>query len=209
MCLAARNLGRWQAIFPQKSWRISRKNCAVQGAKGPPIGYVDIFKQALYTRLRRDTPSGLRRGSVERFPYETSPFPFRGRSEIPGRPVHAAGSHGGGVPPALLRAGPSRRPGSPAPVRGAACLPHLRLLRGRGVQAHPLLPPVSDPAGGVRPGVPGALHPGHRHLGRQRDPHLLPGRRRHLRLRAAGESGVQRDCGRPPPAWGPACWPWC
>ena len=37
-------MGRWQAIFSQESWRISRKNCAVQGAKDPLIGYVDIFQ---------------------------------------------------------------------------------------------------------------------------------------------------------------------
>ena len=38
-----RILGRWQAIFSQESWRISKKNCTVQRAKGPPVGYVDIF----------------------------------------------------------------------------------------------------------------------------------------------------------------------
>ena len=37
-------LGRRQAIFSQESWRISRKNCAVQGAKDPLIGHVDIFQ---------------------------------------------------------------------------------------------------------------------------------------------------------------------
>ena len=37
-------MGRWQAIFSQESWRISRKNCAVQGAKAPPVGHVDIFQ---------------------------------------------------------------------------------------------------------------------------------------------------------------------
>ena len=39
-----RILGRWQAIFPQEFWRISKKNCTVQRAKGPPVGYVDIFQ---------------------------------------------------------------------------------------------------------------------------------------------------------------------
>ena len=35
---------RWQAIFLQESWWISRKNCAVQGAKDPLIGHVDMFQ---------------------------------------------------------------------------------------------------------------------------------------------------------------------
>ena len=37
-------MGRWQAIFSQESWRISRKNCAVQGAKDPPVGHVAMFQ---------------------------------------------------------------------------------------------------------------------------------------------------------------------
>ena len=37
-------MGRWQAIFSQESWRIARKNCAVQGAKDPPVGHVGIFQ---------------------------------------------------------------------------------------------------------------------------------------------------------------------
>ena len=37
-------MGRWQAIFSQESWRISRKYCAVQGAKAPPVGHVDMFQ---------------------------------------------------------------------------------------------------------------------------------------------------------------------
>ena len=37
-------LGLWQAIFSQESWRISRKNCAVQGTKAPPVGHVDMFQ---------------------------------------------------------------------------------------------------------------------------------------------------------------------
>ena len=41
---AAMDFGRWQAIFSQESWRISRKNCAVQGAKAPPVGHVDMFQ---------------------------------------------------------------------------------------------------------------------------------------------------------------------
>ena len=37
-------MGRWQAIFSQESWRIARKNCAVQGAKDPLIGHVANFQ---------------------------------------------------------------------------------------------------------------------------------------------------------------------
>ena len=37
-------MGRWQAIFSQESWRIARKNCAVQGAKDPPVGHVAMFQ---------------------------------------------------------------------------------------------------------------------------------------------------------------------
>ena len=39
--------GFWAAgkqFFSQESWRISRKNCAVQGTKDPPVGHVDMFQ---------------------------------------------------------------------------------------------------------------------------------------------------------------------
>ena len=44
MCPAARGFGPLASNFSQESWRISRKNCAVQGAKDPPVVHVDIFQ---------------------------------------------------------------------------------------------------------------------------------------------------------------------
>ena len=55
-------MGRWQAIFSQESWRISRKNCAVQGAKNPPVGHVDMFQASpsLGGRAAGSKPAGWR-----------------------------------------------------------------------------------------------------------------------------------------------------
>ncbi|WP_294476130.1 hypothetical protein, partial [uncultured Intestinimonas sp.] len=51
-------MSRWQAIFLQESWRISRKNCAVQGAKAPPVGHVDIFQTSPRACLKIGDVSG-------------------------------------------------------------------------------------------------------------------------------------------------------
>nr|WP_294473418.1 GNAT family N-acetyltransferase [uncultured Intestinimonas sp.] len=39
----------------QESWRIARKTCAVQGAKDPQVGHVDMF-QTSPSRHREDGP---------------------------------------------------------------------------------------------------------------------------------------------------------
>ena len=54
MCPAARDYGCWQAIFSRESGRISRKNCAVQRSKGPPIGPVDMFQTGPKAPVCRD-----------------------------------------------------------------------------------------------------------------------------------------------------------
>ena len=54
MCPAARDFGCWQAIFSRESGRISKKNCAVQRSKGPPIGLVDMFQTGPKAPVCRD-----------------------------------------------------------------------------------------------------------------------------------------------------------
>ena len=54
MCPAARDYGCWQAFFSRESGRISRKNCAVQRSKGPPIGLVDMFQTSPKAPVCRD-----------------------------------------------------------------------------------------------------------------------------------------------------------
>ena len=51
---AARDYGCWQAILSRESGRISRKNCAVQRSKGPPIGLVDMFQTSPKAPVCRD-----------------------------------------------------------------------------------------------------------------------------------------------------------
>ena len=106
----------------------------------------------------------------------------RRRSQISGRAVYAGGSYRDGLSHHADRAGPAHLGGWAAPAHRAAGLSHFRLLRGRGLPPHPLLPPLSHPAGSVCPSLPGALHPSHRRLGRKCAPHLLPQRRSHLWL---------------------------